>query len=218
MELTVTGRKFAITDWMKEYCPIGCFILMLIVLVLKVAWMAFKFYQNHFVKPAEDRETLSDKFNKLPCKKHEEEYSDIKCELKYIRGSLDAIRYSSQSTDLAQAHSPLSLTEKGINAANKIGADRMIDENWNRISNLLKKEISDKNAYDIQQYCIRTAAIELDKLIGEDGVRKMKDFAYAEGKSLQDVSIIIALKVRDRFFKENDINVLEVDKNDPTRK
>lgn len=203
-----------IINWISENCP-RAFV---IIAVGFIVWKISKFYHERFVKLENDCSKISGDMTSLPCKKHEKEYYDIKSELKYIRGILESSKYNSQSTDFAQAHSPLSLTEKGINAANKIGADKMIDENWNIISNLLKKEISDKNAYDIQQYCIRTAAIELEKLIGEDGVRKMKDFAYEEGKSLQDVSIIIALKIRDRFFKENDINVSEVDANDPTRK
>lgn len=203
-----------IFGWISDNYP----MLFIIIVVAVVVWKASKFYHERFVSLETKCNNNSKNVESLPCKKHEDEYNEIKRDLQYIKGTLDNMRYPSPSTDLAQSHSPLSLTEKGLAAADKVGADKMIDENWNIISNLLNKEICDKNAYDIQQYCIRTAAIELEKLIGEDGVRKMKDFAYAEGKSLQDVSIIIALKVRDRFFKENDINVLEVDENDPTRK
>lgn len=139
---------------------------------------------------------------------------EIRRDIVYIKGTIDL--FNSKS-DLAQSHSPLSLTEKGKNLAKDLNAELLVNENWKRIYDDLEKNISNKNAYDIQQYCIEIAAVEPSRFFCENDLTKIKQFAFQNGKTLQYYSIIFALIIRDRYFSEKAINIEEVDKCDPNK-
>ncbi len=108
----------------------------------------------------------------------------------------------------------LSLTDKGKELADNIHADAMIESNWENIRSQIDKSVTDKNAYDIQQYCIETMAVEPDALLSKDDVLLLKQYAYRTGRSVQYISIVPALKIRDRYFAERNIAIGDIDKYD----
>lgn len=148
-------------------------------------------------------------------KKHDEHIDEIRKNLAVIKGQLELL--SKNSNDFAQSHSPVSLTEKGKEACNTLGVDVMVNDNWQNILKVLKDEVKDKNAYDIQQYCIETASAQLEKFLKPDDVTRMKIYAYQIGAPLPTLSIIVAIIIRDRYFAEKNIPIEDVDINCPTK-
>ena len=73
---------------------------------------------------------------------------------------------------LTQSHSPIGLSEKGEEIAAKMGIEQMIAANWENIRNYIEANAKSKNAYDIQQLCIESATISLDKLFNTETVDK----------------------------------------------
>jgi hypothetical protein len=75
--------------------------------------------------------------------------------------------------------------------------------------------VGNKNAYDIQEYCNMTAAVELEKFISNEDIENLKQFAYKEGNPLMYYSTIFAILIRDKYLSIKGIDVSDVDKNDP---
>lgn len=141
---------------------------------------------------------------------------EIRKDISFLKATMDIYK-NAPGEALAQSHSPVSLTEKGISVAEEIGADAMIASNWEQIESLLDSQISDKNAYDIQEFCIETATIELDKLIKPDAIEKVKNYAYNAGQPLAYYAPIFGIKIRDKYLERKGISVDEVDKHDPKK-
>lgn len=133
----------------------------------------------------------------------------------YIKGVLQLLQ--NQNNDFAQAHSPINLSQKGKELAKTIHVEAMVDRNWQNAKKQIDAEVVNKNAYDIQQYCIETMAVEPTKFLCEDDVMMLKQHAYSIGRTFQAVSIVPALTIRNRYFEEKNINVADVDKFDPNQ-
>ena len=140
---------------------------------------------------------------------------DLRKDMSYVKGTLEIMQ--NQNGDLAQAHSPISLTEKGKNLAETNHIQEMISANWQQIMSAIDKNVSNKNAYDIQQFCIQTMAVEPNVFLSDSDVLILKQQAYNAGKVLQEFSIIPAILIRDRYFTEKNIEMADVDKYDPTK-
>lgn len=179
------------------------------------AIVAGAFYLVHWVtkKVTEiqsSHSTINESANKM------DTYIDtLRKDIAYIKGSLELLQ--DKGNDLAQAHSPISLTDKGKELADNIHADAMIESNWENIRSQIDKSVTDKNAYDIQQYCIETMAVDPDALLSKDDVLLLKQYAYRTGRSVQSISIVPALKIRDRYFAERNIAIGDIDKYDPNK-
>lgn len=187
--LTSTGGAFATV------------FVVLISVIFCVHWVTKKVTEMN----VRHQDRIS-KFDKV-----DDTIDEIRRDIVYIKGNIDLLKNS----DLAKSHSPLSLTEKGKEFAKDLNAEVLVNENWSRIHDDLEKNICDKNAYDIQQYCIEIAAVEPSRFFCDDDLTKIKQFAFDTGKTLQYYSIIFALIIRDRYFAEKAINLEEVDKCDP---
>ena len=120
------------------------------------------------------------------------------------------------ATPFTQSLSPLSLTETGKKKVRQLSIDRMIDLNWERISGLITKNIKSKNPYDIQQFILDETTLFPEKFIGAKDIDCLKKDAYNTGEILQSYMRIIAVIVRDRYFKEYDIDIREIDRYTPT--
>lgn len=140
---------------------------------------------------------------------------EIRRDLSYLKGTIDIIKTG--GSPLAKSHSPVSLTDEGIRLATELNADDMICRNWDRIFDILEKNIQDKNAYDIQQYCLETVAVEPDMFFEKADLEKLKQFAYAKGNSLQYYSPIFGIKIRDKYLGIKKINVTDIDLHDPKK-
>lgn len=72
-----------------------------------------------------------------------------------------------------------------------------------------------KNAYDIQELCVDTASMSLEKMFLQDGVNLVKTYAFNNGTYLSSYGRLIGVIVRDRYFEAKGINKDEVDQYDP---
>lgn len=145
--------------------------------------------------------------------KAENNIDEIRRDMSYIKGSIDIIK-GAPYNPLMQSNSPISLTELGKQVAKEIQADVLINDNWTRISKALEP-LKGKNAYDIQQYCIVTADVESSLFFDDRTIDKVKSYAFNKGMPVQMYLRMLGLLIRDRFFKENDIPLNEVDNSDP---
>lgn len=145
--------------------------------------------------------------------KHDKFIDDIRKDLSYIKGILELLQ--NKGNDFAQTHSPVSLSEKGRELAETIHVGAMVERNWENIRNHIDEAAIDKNAYDIQQYCIETMAVEPESFLSKDDVLMLKQHAYSIGRTFQAVSIVPAITIRDRYFKERNVSVSDIDKYDP---
>jgi hypothetical protein len=116
-----------------------------------------------------------------------------------------------------RAKSPLSLSPAGEEMAKKLGIASRIASNWSKIEACIDRDVKDKNAYDIQQFCIRKATVDLPEFFSEEDILAIKDVAFNEGEPVESFGELIGVLVRDAYFKSRGINVKEVDKHDPAR-
>lgn len=183
-----------------------------------VALLGLAFYLVHWItKKVTEIQTKHNSLSEATQKV--DKYIDtLREDISFIKGSIASMR-NSINTDqsLAQAHSPISLTPKGIAMAEEINIDEMVNQNWDKIQKQINADVADKNAYDIQQYCIETAAVAPERFFSTSDILLLKQFAYRKGRLLQDISIIPAIKIRDRYMQEKGIAVDEIDKHDPNR-
>jgi hypothetical protein len=154
--------------------------------------------------------------------KMETNIDDIKTDLSFLKGSFDFLKesfniYKKGISPVTASFSPVSLTKTGIETAKKLNAEAMIAKNWDKIYNDLEKNISNKNAYDIQKYCIDTAGMYLDRFISNSDIDFLKILAYKEGNSLLYYTPIFGVLIRDKYLSIKEIDVSEVDEHDPNK-
>jgi hypothetical protein len=121
------------------------------------------------------------------------------------------------SDSYTQSKSPVTLTEKGVEMAKKLDIERRVASNWEHIFQYIERNVKDKNAYDIQQFCIERATVNLLEFFTEEDVRDIKLVAFKEGKSVESFGGLIGVIIRDAYFKAKEIRIDEVDKNDPKK-
>lgn len=149
--------------------------------------------------------------------KVDQHMDEIRKDIAYMKAMVDIYK-NAPGEALAMAHSPVSLTPKGLAVGEEIGADAMIASNWERIERLLDEAVGGKNAYDIQQFCIETATVDLDKLIDPDSVEAVKRYAYMAGQPIAWYAPVFGIKIRDKYLERKGISVAEVDLHDPNKK
>jgi hypothetical protein len=149
--------------------------------------------------------------------KIETSIDDIRVRMSFMEGSINILD-SSQRGGLMKSHSPISLTDEGVHVAKEIQAEEIITRNWDKIFPILEKAISNKNAYDIQQYCIENVSVDPDRFIDNNSLNLLKDYAYAQGKPLQLYTRLMGVIIRDRYLKQKGISIAEIDKHGPKTK
>ncbi len=138
----------------------------------------------------------------------------IRTDLSYLKGSYDILK-SGGHESFFKSQSPVSLTEKGVEVANKLKADDIISRRWDHISQLLEKEISDKNAYDIQQYCMEKLSVEPERFLDKKDIDTIKKYAFDQGNPLQLYLRLIGIKIRDKYFSYKKMDLKEIDVHNP---
>ena len=93
----------------------------------------------------------------------------------------------------------------------KLSMDKMFDNNWSKIRRLIDDEVENKNAYDINEFCIKYAVVFPERFLQAEEINILKNDAYAQGLTLMEYMKIIAVMARDKYFEENNINVEEGD-------
>lgn len=123
-----------------------------------------------------------------------------------------------KAASFVQSRSPISLSEKGNNIAEKIKANEIIENHKNdltkRVRNKTPKTAYEKQKFSeeiIQEYFIKDIISEEEKI-------SLQDFAYEEGYDLDSFLIIFSIKLRDIILEEDNHSYNEVDETDPTFK
>lgn len=138
---------------------------------------------------------------------------EIRRDIAYLKGINDI--YKSNTDPYAQNHSLISLTALGEEVAKEIGVSEMIQRNWNAIEKAIDNNAEGKSAYDIQEYCIETSVIELEKFLLPEDLAKLKDYAYNKGRQIVAFSQIFAIEIRDKYMEAKGIPIEEIDKTAP---
>lgn len=150
----------------------------------------------------------------LPCKAHGEKLEEhglavqsLKTSIEYLNKNLERInsQMSNTNTALTQQHSPLSISPRGFEVVKRLGMDKMFAENWPRIKQMIDADVKHKNAYDINEYCIKYAVVYPERFLQPNEIDVLKNDAYIQGLALMDYMKIIAVMSRDKFFEENNI-------------
>lgn len=177
-----------------------------VIIVWSVHWVTKK-----VGKITNDHGSISGTVTKM-----EAHMDEVRRDLSFLKGSIDVFRKDSPA--LAKSHSPVSLTDIGMTISIELGAETIIARNWDKIFADLEKNICNKNAYDIQQYCLEMVAVEPERFIGIADLNTLKEYAYKKGNSLQYYSPIFGILIRDKYLQLKGIKVSEVDLHDPNKK
>jgi len=92
----------------------------------------------------------------------------------------------------------------------------MVANNWGHIYDFICSKMSQGNAYDIQQFCIDTATISLEKFFLPEDLAKVKLYAYNNGNPIEYYGSMIGVIIRDKYFEIKGIDVTEVDRCAPS--
>jgi hypothetical protein len=144
-------------------------------------------------------------------KKMEGHIEKMQEDIVYLKVNFDV--FKDISHPLSQAKSPIALTELGNKISEELEANKMIISSWDMIYSDLEEHTAGQNAYDIQQYCIETATVDLSRFISKADLDKVKMYAFRNGKSLAYYAPVFAIPIRDRYLKQKGINISEVDSN-----
>ncbi len=182
----------------SEYGSFG-FVFALLCLVF---WLVFK--SGKIVEKFSGVEKLENNIDKI-----KEDISEIKAFISVIR---------QEKSQFAKSHSPVSLTEKGVKVSKDIYIKRAIDRNWSNLLKEIKNALKEENnPYDIQEFCFQLGN-KYSKYISEDDFDIIKKYAFSKGYNLSDFDIIFGIEIRDKYFSENNINVIDIDIHDPNKK
>jgi hypothetical protein len=148
--------------------------------------------------------------------KMEGHIDEIRKDISFLKAMVELFQFNSKQ-GVAKSKSPVSLTETGHQIAEQLHAEAMIARNWDKIYTNLEARISDKNAYDIQQYCIETATVNLESFFEKNDIDMVKTVAYKDGRPLAFYAPVFGVLIRDRYLQQKGIDVLDIDRNDPGR-
>lgn len=204
-------------------------IVALVLLVWRLSSLWFKIKNlpcdTHTEKIDELQKNNFDK-SELPCQAHSEKLdkhsisvSKLETSMEFLIKSIEntntQLQRLTSTTPLTQQHSPLRISERGWEVVNKLGMDKMFANNWERIKQLIDDEVESKNAYDINEFCIKYAVVFPEKFLKPEEVNVLKNDAYIQGLTLMEYMKIIAVMARDKYFEENNIKIEEIE---PTSK
>lgn len=221
-----------ISNLIVKYLGISIFVIIGIFAIFGVVvWKLSKFssFLKHLKcdenakKLDELREKAADR-HELPCEahreimgKHDTAVSRIETSIEFltkeIRDAMTIFQQQNIKTDgFTQTHSPLSITKQGWEMVERLGVKKMFDENWPRVKELIDNGVADKNAYDIDDFCLKQAVVFPDKFLTEDNLSVLKDDAFKRGLTLTSYMKVIAVMARDEYFKEKGINIEDIAK------
>lgn len=203
---------------LEEWVGLG--VLVCIIVMAFVCAVIWKIAQKYAL--------YKNKADNLPCNKHDEmiqslasDINGINVSLARLEGHMEGMRNmvsmmagASSTSQLIQSHSPISLTLKGKEIAEQLKFNDILSSNWDKMESIIEGE---KNPYDIQMEFISKFISSPDEYIDSDSMDKIKRDAYMRGFPLIDYMRMIGVMARDKYFSLHNIDVNEVDKNDPNR-
>jgi len=113
------------------------------------------------------------------------------------------------------ANSPTNLNNLGAEVSEELDIKSMIEKHWDKIHEDLKQIVKDRsNPYDIQQSCMRLTE-DFREYLDYAELDKIKRYAFDRGHNISGYDFIFGIELRDKYFRENNINVSDIDKHDP---
>lgn len=164
------------------------------------------------------------KIDDLPCDSHKDKMiahdnavTRIETSITYLTKAIDNAMNTFQQQNIktdgfTQTHSPLSITKQGWAMVERLGVKKMFEENWPRVRELIDNGVADKNAYDIDDFCVKQAVVFPEKFLTADNLSVLKDDAFKNGLTLTSYMKVIAVMARDEYFKEKGINIEDMAK------
>ena len=145
----------------------------------------------------------------------------VKGEIQYIKSTLNALTNSAQSQAQApamlKAHSPLSLTDVGLKAAADMNANTAIAINWEGIKAVMDRDITSRNPYDIQTYCLEKIPVAPEQFFDAKTLEAFKIYAFNNGRTLFECMKVIGILVRDKYFEVLGIPLTALDGPSPSK-
>jgi hypothetical protein len=178
-----------------------------IATILIAIFYAIYYITKFVTKINTEHGTFSGRIDKI-----EKNTDQIREDIIFIRATM---RVTSDS--FTKSQSPVSLTSKGEEMANELNIRERVALNWDRIFQCIEESVKDKNAYDIQQFCIERSMINLLDFFTEKDVREIKLIAFNEGRRVESFGGLIGVVIRDMYFDKKGIDIDEVDRNDPQK-
>ena len=200
-----------------------------------VGILGIAFYLTHYItKKITEINASHGELSKRSCTT-DSHIDEIRKDISFLKGSLGSIRIDELHKDISflkgsmaimqngavppvKSRSPVSLTEQGQQIAIDLGVEGKIETNWEKIKSDLDLNVSSKNAYDIQTYCMETAAVDAERFFDAQTIDKIKMYAFLNGNNLFYYASIFGVLIRDKYLKEKGIDVSQIDKNDPNYK
>ncbi|MCK4554913.1 MAG: hypothetical protein KAT48_14050 [Bacteroidales bacterium] len=140
----------------------------------------------------------------------------IKEDIAEIKGFIQV--FKQDSSRFAQSSSPINLSELGSEVSKDLHIERIIKNDWEKLNKKIKSLLKeDTNPYNIQEVCFALG----DKYFGivsEEDLDAIKKYAFSKGYNLSDFDIVFGIVLRDIYFKEEGIDVVDVDAHDPAKK
>lgn len=212
-----------INNFVSEHLAVFVVACIVALAIFAMAlWFVFSYIQFKKTAKCSEHSAKIEELGKvsynLPCNTHAEKIEThsvavgrLDASLKFLAKNLEDTNVKVQNLVTASAftkqHSPLEITDKGWEAVRKLGMDKMFEGNWERIKKLIDDEVEDKNAYDINEFCIKYAVVYPERFLKDEEVLVLKNDAYVQGFTLMEYMKIIAVMARDRYFKERGVEV-----------
>ncbi|MGN0068478.1 MAG: hypothetical protein ACI350_01900 [Prevotella sp.] len=136
----------------------------------------------------------------------------VETSIEYLQRSVDTLTKNLQSGNklildkYTESHSPLSISAGGREMMRRVGMQAMFDENWERIKALIDEGVSDKNPYDIDQFCQEQSVVFPEKFLKKNQLDVLKADAYREGLTLTSYMRVIAVLSRDKYMEIHGMN------------
>ncbi|QQS15354.1 MAG: hypothetical protein IPK84_03215 [Candidatus Moraniibacteriota bacterium] len=132
-----------------------------------------------------------------------------KCSLNGRLSKLEGQFETSQNA-FFQRKSPISLTDKGLEALEESGAKQFVDSNIEELYQKIDKK-NPSTAYDVQELS-RAIASDLES---DPRVSKMKDFVYERGIDFSTIASVTGIYLRDEVLKKKNWRQDDIDKYAP---
>ena len=108
---------------------------------------------------------------------------------------------------LTKKRSPVSLSDRGEMFLKSSGGEQFVNEHFDE----LLKNIEERNpqtAYDVQIY----AEEAIKGLHDDERLNPLKEFLFKDGSSMDDLTVVMGIYLRDKILKYKQWNVSNIDK------
>ena len=139
----------------------------------------------------------------------------IKEDMHYVKASIKILTDS--NNPLAQRHSPVSLTTKGIEVSNDLKIEEIVINHWEEIfSRLHKSLVKECNPYDIQVESFKVGEAYQDFLNANE-LKLVKTHAFESGFNLEVYNLLFGIIIRDKYLNYKGFKSEDVDLFDPVK-